>query len=243
MAQAAVTRFGDRLAVTTSLAGRTPAPGVVAGALRIGGFGGDAGLAAFLREARIDLLVDATHPFAAIIARHARLAAEATGTARLVLLRPPWRPEPGDRWIEVADMAEAADLVPRLGRCAFLAIGTRELGAFAPVRDVRFVVRLIAVPRQGLPIAGAALVIGRPPFTLDAERLVLQRYRVEVMVAKASGGIAAAKLAAAREAGLPVIMVARPPPEPGPTVATAAEALAWVAARLDRGAGMGGVRA
>ncbi|HUZ72903.1 MAG TPA: cobalt-precorrin-6A reductase [Stellaceae bacterium] len=243
LAQAAVARFGDRLEVTTSLAGRTPEPKAVAGSLRVGGFGGEAGLAAFLREAQIDLLVDATHPFAATIARHARLAAEATGTARLVLLRPPWRPEPGDRWIEAADMAAAAAMLPRLGHSAFLAIGTRALGAFASVRGVRFVVRLIAAPRAALPIAVSRLIIGRPPFTLDAERLLLQRYAVEAMVTKASGGIAAAKLAAAREAGLPVIMVARPPAEPGATVATPAEALAWIAARLDRGAGTGEVSA
>jgi precorrin-6A/cobalt-precorrin-6A reductase len=234
LARAAVARFGDALEVTTSLAGRTPAPRAVAGALRSGGFGGADGLASFLRQARIDLLVDATHPFAATVSRHARLAAAATGTDRLALLRPPWRPAPGDRWIEVPDMAQAAALVPQLGRVAFLTCGARALAAFASVRGVRFVVRLIAPPRA-LPIE-ADLVIGRPPFTLDAERQVLQRHAIEVTVAKASGGIAAAKLEAAREAGLPVIMVARPPPEPGATVATTAEALAWIAARLDRAA-------
>lgn len=234
LAAAALARFGERLAVTTSLAGRTTAPAPIPGAVRRGGFGGAAGLADWLRAARIDFMVDATHPFAARIAHHARLAAEASGTPRLVLRRPPWRREAGDRWIAVRDMDEAARALPRHGRRALLTIGARDLAAFASLAGVALVVRLIEAPRAPLPLPAAALVVGRPPFVLDEERLLLHRYAIDVVVAKASGG-PAAKLVAAREAGLPVIMVERPPPEPGPAVETMAEAIEWIAAQLVRG--------
>lgn len=230
LARALAERFGDALAVTTSLAGRTPDPAPVPGALRVGGFGGPEAMADYLRSARIDLLVDATHPFAAQISRHARLAAQAAGTARLLLSRPRWQPKPGDRWIEAPDLDAAAAALPRLGRCAFVTTGARGLVAFAALSEMRFVVRLIAPPRAPPPLA-ADLVIARPPFALDEERLLLQRHAVEVVVSKASGGARAAKLDAAREAGLPVIMIERPAPEPGPAVASVEDAVAWIAAR------------
>ncbi|HZT51045.1 MAG TPA: precorrin-6A/cobalt-precorrin-6A reductase, partial [Stellaceae bacterium] len=162
LARALAAAHGDALAITSSLAGRTSDPAPLPGALRIGGFGGVAGLAAYLRDARIDLLVDATHPFAAQISRHARLAAEATGTARLVLARREWEAEPGDHWIEARDLAAAAALLPRLGRSAFITTGARGLEAFASLAGVRLVVRLIAPPHTRLPLE-AALVVARPP--------------------------------------------------------------------------------
>jgi precorrin-6A/cobalt-precorrin-6A reductase len=234
LARALDARFGDALAVTTSLAGRTPAPTPVPGALRVGGFGGPEGLAGYLRGARIDLLIDATHPFAAQISCHARLAAQMAGTERLLLSRPPWAQEEGDRWLDAADMNSAASLLPRLGRRVFITTGTRGLDAFAALSQMRFLVRLIALPRAPLPLE-AELVIARPPFALDEERDLLQRHAVEVVVAKASGGMRAAKLDAAREAGLPVVMITRPPPEPGPAVASVEDAVRWIAARVGRG--------
>ena len=231
LARALDARYGAALAVTTSLAGVTPAPAPVPGTLRRGGFGGPEGLADYLRRARIDLLIDATHPFAAQIARHAGLAAEATGIQRLVLSRPPWRPEPGDRWIEAADLEAAAALLPGLGRRAFVTTGARGLGAFAAVAGVAFVVRLIVAPRAPLSLV-AELIVGRPPFALDEERVLLQRHAIDVVVVKASGGPRAAKLTAAREAGLPVVMIARPGAQPGATVACVEDAMAWIAERM-----------
>jgi len=233
LARAAVATYGGRLDVVTSLAGRTPAPAPLPGIVRSGGFGGADGLAAFLRQARIDSMVIATHPFAAAIARHARLASTATGIERLVLLRPPWQAQPGDRWIEVPDFETAAAAVPRLGRRALLTIGAKGLAAFATVEGVAFVIRLLAPPRLPIPVPGAEIVTGRLPFTLDEELHLLHRHEIEVVVAKASGGIAAAKLDAARTIGIPVILVARPPPEPGPTVETVGAAMQWIAARMD----------
>lgn len=226
-------RFGDRLLVTTSLAGRTVEPAPLPGAVRLGGFGGANALADFLEEERVDLLVDATHPFATRISRHARLAAERARVPRLLLQRPPWPRDAGDRWIEVRDMEAAAAAVPRLGKRAFLTVGSRALASFAAINSVHFVVRLIDPPTGPLPLASYTVVLGRGPFGLDAERQLLQRHAIEVLVAKASGGAGTvAKLAAARAAGIPVVMVARPEPEPGASVMSVAEAVAWIAARL-----------
>lgn len=235
LAKAALARFGDEMIVTTALAGRTRHPCPIAGEVRIGGFGGPAGLAAYLAEHRIDRLVDATHPFAAAISHAARLAAQRTGVPRLMLLRPPWRRHPLDRWIEVDTVEAAALLVGRLGRCAWLTVGAGSLGAFAEAAAMtRLVVRLIDPPRQPVPLRDPVVVLGRGPFNLAEERQLLRRYAVDVLVCKASGGSATeAKLIAARERGLPVVMIRRPPREPGPAVETVEAALDWLAG-LDR---------
>lgn len=233
LARGAAERFGHRLEMTTALAGRTEQPGPLPGQVRIGGFGGAEGLAAYLAETGIDLLIDATHPFADRIACHARLAAERAGVPRLILERPSWRRHPLDRWIEVEDLTGAAAAVARVGRRCFLTVGASELGVFAPLSDVHFVVRLIDPPRQPLPLVSHEVVLGRGPFSLAGERELLRRHGIDVLAAKASGGAATeAKLIAAREASLPVVMLRRPKPEPGPRVDSAEAALAWLEDRL-----------
>jgi precorrin-6A/cobalt-precorrin-6A reductase len=234
LARGALARFGDRMRVTTALAGRTRHPGPIAGEARIGGFGGAAGLASYVVDLEIDRLIDATHPFAAAISRAARLAAEEAGVPRLMLLRPPWRRDPLDRWIEVDSVAAAARLVARVGRRAWLTVGAGGLDAFTASDGVHFVVRLIDRPRRELPLPRYELVLGRGPFSVAGERQLLTRHRIDVLVCKASGGAATeAKLIAARELGLPVIMVRRPPAEPGDAVETVEAALDWLAG-LDR---------
>ena len=229
LARAAVARFGDRLTVTTSLAGRTKRPGPIPGQVRIGGFGGPAGLGAYLREQGIDRLIDATHPFAARISAVARAACDIAEVPRLTLLRPPWRRHPLDRWIEVDDMATAAGIVGRIARRAWLTIGAGEVAAFSAVTGVRFLVRLVDPPRQPLPLRFCEIVIGRGPFALADERHLVARHAIDVLVCKASGGAATeAKLVAARDYSLPVIMVRRPPPEPGSAVETIDQALDWL---------------
>jgi len=233
LARAAVERFGGRLAVTTALAGGTEQPGPLAGNVRIGGFGGAEGLAAYLAEAGIELLIDATHPFADRIARNARLASEELRVPRLVLERPQWLRHPLDRWIEVEDVSGAASAVAGVGRRCFLTMGASELGAFASLSQVHFVVRLIDPPKQTPQLASYEIVIGRGPFTLAGERELLGRHGIDVLAAKASGGRSTeAKLIAAREAGLPVVMLRRPKSEPGLRVGTVEAALAWLEERL-----------
>ena len=230
LARAALARFGDALRVTTSLAGRTERPGPLPGTVRIGGFGGAAGLAAHLTEHGVDRLIDATHPFAARISTAARLACEEARVPRLLLLRPPWRRHPLDRWIEVDDMADAAEIVGRFGWRAFLTVGAGEIGCFAPSTELRFLVRLVDPPRQPLPLRFYEVVVGRGPFTLAEERHLFERHAIDALVCKASGGAATeAKIAAARELSIPVVMVRRPAAEPGDAVETVEAALGWLA--------------
>ena len=231
LARGALARFGEEaISVTTALAGRTRYPGPIPGQVRIGGFGGAAGLGAYLVEHAIDRLIDATHPFASEISRAARLAAERAGVPRLLLLRPFWKRHPLDRWIEVDSVEAAAMLVGKIGRCAFLTVGAGAMRPFARVTEVRLIVRLIDPPSQELPLRDCQVVLGRGPFSVTEERHLLRKYAVGVLVCKASGGTATeAKLIAAREAGIPVIMVRRPPPEPGPAVDTVEAALDWLA--------------
>ena len=220
---------GERgLETISSLAGRTAAPRAVPGELRVGGFGGAAGLEAFLRARAVDRLIDASHPFAAQISRHAAAACRAAGVPRLRLLRPPWRPVAGDRWLEVASLAAAARLLPEIGRRAFLTVGQKELDAFTGIPQVWFLIRTIEPPAR-LPSASSVWLGGRGPFALENELALLREHAIEVLVTKASGGEATcAKLAAARALGLPVLMVRRPEPPPGPLVQRVAEALAWL---------------
>jgi precorrin-6A/cobalt-precorrin-6A reductase len=229
LARAIRRELPDSIALTTSLAGRTTRPVPVPGDVRIGGFGGAAGLAAYLREHAIDRVIDATHPFAAQISAHARVACDVTGVPRLMLLRPPWKHDPLDRWIEVSNIAGAAAIVSKVGRRAWLTVGAGDIAAFAGVTDVRFLVRLIASPARPLPLRLHQLVLGRGPFSLAAERHLLQLHAIDVLVCKASGGAATeAKLIAAREVSLPVIMVRRPQAETGDAVETVEAALAWL---------------
>ncbi|SHN24763.1 cobalt-precorrin-6A reductase [Actinacidiphila paucisporea] len=218
------------LDVTSSLAGRTPDPRLPAGQVRIGGFGGAEGLAAWLREQRVDAVVDATHPFADAISRHAAAAARATGVPLLALRRPGWNAGERDRWHWAGTLTEAARLLPGLGQRPFLTIGRQDLAAFAGL-PLPFLARSVAPPPPPLP-ARCRILLDRGPFTLDAERALLREHRVDVLVTKDSGGPATApKLTAAREAALPVLIVRRPPPPPGvPAVAAPAAAVDWLRA-------------
>ena len=232
LARSALGRFGDALQVTTSLAGRTERPAPLPGEVRIGGFGGTSGLAAYLSDHDISHVIDATHPFATRVSAQARLACEQVGVPRLMVLRPPWRRDPLDRWIEVRTMSAAAAIVGRVGRRAWLTIGASEIACFSGEREVQFLVRVVDPPRQSLPLHFYEVVVGRGPFTLAEERHHLKNHAIDVLVSKASGGAATeAKIIAARELGIPVIMVRRPPREPGDAVETIEAALEWLAGR------------
>lgn len=233
LAALAAARWGSRIDLITSLAGRTRAPAAVAGRVRRGSFGGTAGLAAFLRRHKVDALIDATHPFAAQISRHAAEAAAAADVAHLVLTRPPWRPAAGDRWIEVEDAAQAASRLPVLGRRVWLTVGSGDVGAFSGLKTCWFLVRRIDRPATPLPLADHTLVLGRGPFAIADERQLILEHRIEVLVCRASGGAATeAKLAAARAARLPVVMIRRPSSVPGSAVDSPRRALAWLTRRM-----------
>jgi precorrin-6A/cobalt-precorrin-6A reductase len=219
-----------RTDVIVSFAGRTSSPSAMGGSLRIGGFGGIHGLTSYLRNESIDLVVDATHPFAAVMPHHAAAACRAAGVDRLRLLRPEWVPEPDDRWIVVPDLVSAAAaLVSLSARRVWLTTGRQELAPFVPLADVHFVVRSIE-PIEPMPLRHAEPVLDRGPFTLEAEIELVRSRSIDTLVTKNSGGSAtAAKLVAARREGLAVVVVQRPPQPAGPLVTTVAAALDWLA--------------
>lgn len=231
LAEAAHAALPD-LEVTSSLAGRTASPPRLPGRIRVGGFGGAEGIATYLRGERISLVVDATHPFAVTISAHAAEACAATGTPRLLLLRPPWQPQPEDQWHQVSHMAEAAQRVGATARRAFLTVGPRDLPAFAGLDHVFFLVRLIQTPSAPLPLTNHELVVARPPFVLQAERALFARHGIDTLVTKQSGGPTEAKLTSAREVRATVVMIRRPAKPAGETVATVPEAIAWITAWL-----------
>jgi precorrin-6A/cobalt-precorrin-6A reductase len=218
--------------VTLSLAGRTAAPARPACALRVGGFGGAGGLAAWLTAEGTGALVDATHPFARRISANARTAARAAGVPLVVLARPPWAPEPGDRWTRVPDMPAAARALAELPAArVLLAIGRQEVAAFRAAPQHRYLVRSVEPPdRADLP-PRAETILARGPFPEPEERALLAARGIEVVVAKNSGGAATwGKIAAARALGLPVVMVDRPASE-GVTIEAALAHLAALAAK------------
>lgn len=219
--------LAGKMDVVTSLAGRTNDPAALPGRVRVGGFGGAEGLAEYLRAEAIERVVDATHPFAARISAHAAAACAAAGVARLMLVRPRWTRLPGDRWAMATSMDDAARRLPDLGRRAFLTVGIGETGAFATVTGVHFVVRLIAP--QPLPLADYQVVAGRGPFDAAAEAALLRRHRIDVVVTKESGGAATyGKIAAARDLGLPVLMISRPALPEGATADNVEAAVRWL---------------
>ncbi|MBW0102785.1 cobalt-precorrin-6A reductase [Pseudonocardia sp. KRD291] len=207
------------LRVVSSLAGRVADPALPSGQVRIGGFGGAAGLTRWLRAERVDVVVDATHPFAAGMTANAALACRDAGVELVVLRRPGWSAGPGDRWHRVPDAAGAAALAPTLGDRVFLTTGRGDLAAFAGV-DAAFLIRSVDPPDPPLPREHRVL-LDRGPFTLDGELAVMRDFAAEVLVTKNSGGAATeAKLTAARMLDVPVVMIDRPPLPDGVTPAT-----------------------
>ncbi len=215
---------------TLSLAGRTAHPAPPAVPHRMGGFGGVAGLIAYLRAEDIAAVVDATHPFAARISAHAAAACADRGVPLVAFTRPPWQPGPGDRWTTVPDLAAAAAALGPAPRRVLLTVGRLGLAAFRAAPQHHYVVRTIDPPDPtGLP-PDAALILDRGPFRLAAEEALMRRERIQMLVTKNSGGAAAApKLDAARALGVPVIAVARPPGPGGREELFAlGDVLAWI---------------
>ena len=224
---------GAEFEVVTSLAGRTRRPAAIPGRVRSGGFGGAAGLRAWLHAEGVDAVVDATHPYAAAISRHAAQACGALGIPRVQLWRPAWSAVEGDRWTEAASLDAAAEAVANTpvseAGCVFLSTGARDLRGFSRLPAIRFLVRLVDAPRTPLPLARSELIVGRGPFAVGSERTLFLEHGVELLVSRNSGGSATyPKLVAARELRIPVIMIKRPDPEAGPRVETAEEAFRWL---------------
>ena len=221
------------LAVITALAGRTLTPTAVAGKVRLGGFGGEAGLVEYLQAESIDLVIDATHPFAAQISWHTAGATARVGIPRLMLVRPAWVRSPEDRWIEVESIAAAVASIPATTARIFVTIGRQQLLPFSSLTNKWCLIRSIDPPDPSILLPPGRLLLDRGPFSLESERRLLRDERIEAIVSKNSGGDATyAKIIAARELGLPVVMVQRPIGPKGESVADVAGAMAWVSDRI-----------
>lgn len=215
--------------VISSLAGRIAEPVLPPGLIRIGGFGGAQGLATWLADERINAVIDATHPFASAITASAVAASAGLGVPLLLLRRPGWTAGPGDDWRRVPSLQAAAADLP--GERVFLTIGRAGLAAFAGDERRWFLIRCVQAPAPMPP--RAHVLLARGPFAVADETALMRRYAVDLLVTKDSGGeMTSAKLVAARELGLPVVMVDRPPFPATPAVATADEAQAWLAGLL-----------
>jgi precorrin-6A/cobalt-precorrin-6A reductase len=221
------------LETITALAGRTSQPGAVAGAIRMGGFGGETGLAEYLQTMAIDLLIDATHPFAAQISWHAARAAARVGIPRSILIRSEWVRSSQDNWIEVESIEQAVTAIPATAQRIFLTIGRQQLAPFASLTDRWCLMRSIDPPSAEIILPPGKLLLDRGPFNLAQERQLLRDYQIQAIVSKNSGGEATyAKIIAAREWGIPVVIIQRPSAPSGDRVEQVSDAISWLQDRL-----------
>ncbi len=228
-------RLAERLAprrdldVRLSLAGRTSNPVPHPVPLRIGGFGGAEGLAEYLRDERIDRLVDATHPYAAQMSANAAHAAALARVGLLALRRPAWQLVAGDRWTEVADANLAARALGEAPRRVFLALGRNEIAPFAGAPQHFYLVRSVDAVEPPLAVPHATYIRARGPFAEADDRALLAAHEIDVVVSKNSGGTAAyGKIAAARALGIEVILLRRPALPEVANVETIEEVVAWL---------------
>ena len=218
-----------RIDAIYSYAGRTQSPVAQTLPTRIGGFGGASGLATFIAQANITHVIDATHPFAVEMSRNAVAACAATGAALIALERAPWTPVAGDKWIEVPDIGAAVDSLPEIGARIFLAIGRQHLAPFGAKPQHAYTLRFVDAPDGLLPLPDAEIIISRGPFTLAGDLELMRSHGIEWVVARNAGGAGArAKIDAARELGLPVVMIARPDLPERPRAESVEEVLAWL---------------
>jgi len=220
--------------IITSLAGRTQTPTAIAGSVRVGGFGGASGLSDYLRDRQIDYLIDATHPFAARMSHNAAIAIHDVGIPHLMLVRPAWEKTPLDRWLEVGSIEAAVLALKPMAKRVFLTIGRQQLAPFAQLHDVWFLMRSIDPPSPDIAIPNGITVLDRAPFTIEQEKKLILDHAIDTIVSKNSGGNATyAKIVAARELGIPIVMVQRSPTPTVEQVADVEGAIGWLLDRLN----------
>ncbi|MBR0876058.1 precorrin-6A/cobalt-precorrin-6A reductase [Bradyrhizobium japonicum] len=225
-----------RIDAVYSYGGRTRAPADQPLPTRIGGFGGVSGLAGYIRSEGITHVIDATHPFAAEMSRHAVEASAETGTQLIALERAPWTRAPGDNWIEVHDVNAAVAALPEATAKVFLAIGRQHIAPFATKPQHAYTLRFVDPPEAPLPFA-ADVIVSRGPFTLEGELEMMRTRSIAWIVARNSGGDGAhAKIDAARMLGLPVIMIGRPKLPERLRVESVGEIMQWLGHRACLGA-------
>ncbi|NQU58920.1 MAG: cobalt-precorrin-6A reductase [Rhodospirillales bacterium] len=233
LAERAVVQFSGRLDVIYSLAGRVKPARELTARVRVGGFGGGQGLSDYLDDEGIDLLIDATHPFAATISANAYDACLTTETPRLTLTRPPWILPPGVKFLEAEDMLEAGKLLSGFAKRVLVTTGQKGFEALAKYPDIHFTIRVIEPPSEPPELENYTLLTSRPPYTLDDELALMEELNIDCLLAKQSGGEASvAKITAAIRRRIPIVLLRRPLPEPGDEVDTVGAALLWLESRV-----------
>ena len=212
-----------------SLAGATRAPKPLALPTRVGGFGGEAGFRSYISEAGITAVLDATHPFATRISDRTAAICADLGMPYLQFLRPAWTPQDGDQWTEIDQEEDAAKHI-LAGQTVFLGTGRQTLDRFANLKDARVICRQIDPPTGPFPFPGGQFLVGRPPFPVADEIALFRDLAIDWLVVKNAGGARSeSKLIAARQLGIPVLMIRRPQMPDTDSVATLDDALTWVA--------------
>jgi precorrin-6A/cobalt-precorrin-6A reductase len=197
---------------------------------RVGQFGGEAAFDRFLSDQGIDAVLDATHPFAAQISFRSQRLCGARAIPFAQVLRPEWRPETGDTWVDVANETQAAEIVPP-GARVFTTTGRDSLRGFRNMHADHLFVRQLNEDPERKPVAKVTYISGTPPFSVQQEVDLFQDLKIDWLVVRNAGGEASrSKLDAARVLGLPVAMIRRPQQPPGAKLETAKAALDWALA-------------
>ncbi len=213
-----------------SLAGRVERPKRQPLPMRLGGFGGVEGLHRYLLEEQITHVIDATHPFAAQMSHNAVTACDRANVPLVALTRTPWHREPGDTWQTVPDIAGASAALDRPPSRVLLAVGRMHLRDFATQPQHHYVLRIVDPPTAPLPLPDTEVILDRGPFSIKGDTALMQDHRIEIVVSKNSGGTGAiAKIIAARNLGLPVIMIDRPKMPPRAEVHDVDAVMEWLA--------------
>ncbi len=197
------------LEIIYSLAGRTKNPNLPSCETRIGGFGGIEGLTNYLREFRIDLVIDATHPFAITISKNVKEACVKFNLPYIKFHRTPW-PLNDYHWTSASNYSDAAEKLTSMGNRIFLSIGTNRLNAFKNLSEKWFLIRAIEEPSSALLLKNYEIILERGPFDTVHEYNLLLNFKIDVLVSKNSGGIVPKKLQAAQDLGIPILMIQQP---------------------------------
>jgi precorrin-6A/cobalt-precorrin-6A reductase len=233
LAETAQTQFSGRLGVIYSMAGRTKPIRDFVTAVKVGGFGGGMGLADYIISENIKILIDATHPFAKNISANAYDACLSTDTARLSLTRPPWDLPPGTKFIEADDMKHAALILSGFAKKVLVTTGQGNLNELKKLTDIRFFIRVMGKASEKATQENYTFIDGFPPFSLDEELALIEKYDIDSLLTKQSGGAATVnKIIAAIRRRIPIVLIRRPPPEPGEHVESVKDALMWLEQKL-----------
>lgn len=211
----------DRFRGVLSLAGRTANPAASEIPTRIGGFGGVQGLADYIGAHAIDVVVDATHPFAAQMSANAIAACQSCACPLVTLERHPWQRQDGDHWINCATVAEAVQALPKTPSIVFSGLGRLSLDELAAAPQHHYIIRLIDPPLRPLALPHVSLIMGRGPFKTTDDVALFRQHSIDFVLAKNAGGTASvSKIKAARVLGLTVMIIDRPFIPPRKTHAT-----------------------